>query len=174
MAKDRFKPRIAAKEMATHKIPGETRFLSNPVDSNAKLKITRTRTPNMIIDAKDSLLRNSIAMSLKTIAGIGFKTLLQGAQRHKGTKAQRKAANKDSLIAAFRCALVPLCLCAPSHMSQCLTSSCHSQADVLVIGIAHGRFSRLVIKHDLSAIDDDGSGCGAKTHFEIMRCQDYG
>src|SRR5215467_11782109 len=128
MAKDRFKPRIAAKEMATHKIPGETRFLSNPVDSNAKLKITRTRTPNMIIDAKDSLLRNSIAMSLKTIAGIGFKTL-----------------------------------CAPSHTSQCLTSSCHSQADVLVIGIAHGRFSRLVIKHDLSAIDDDRSGCGAKT-----------
>src|SRR5215467_5532358 len=42
----------------------------------------------------------------------------EGAPRHKGTKTQRKAANKHSLIAAFLCVLVPLCLGAPLHRSR--------------------------------------------------------
>src|SRR5436309_2321214 len=68
MANDRFKPRMAAKEIATHNVPGATNALSRLLGSKAKLKITRTRTPNIVVELSDSLLRISMTISLTTIA----------------------------------------------------------------------------------------------------------
>src|SRR5262249_18556222 len=72
IANERLSPKIAANEIATHNVPGATSVLSSPVDSNAKLKTTSTRTANTIIDANDSLFRNSMATSLKMMADTGL------------------------------------------------------------------------------------------------------
>src|SRR5438067_13554532 len=72
MASERLSPRIAAKENATHSIPGAINERSTLLGSKAKLNIARTRTPNMSMELTDSLLRISITMSLKMIAVIGF------------------------------------------------------------------------------------------------------
>src|SRR3954454_4171034 len=81
MANERFRPRMDANEIATHSVPGATSALSRPVDSNAKLKTTSTRTANMIIDASDSLFRNSIATSLKMMAEIGFIVCIRSSRQ---------------------------------------------------------------------------------------------
>src|SRR5206468_1470952 len=72
IASDRFNPRMAAKEMATQRVPGAINALSRLLGSKAKLKITRTRTPNIVVELSDSLLRISMTISLKTIAATGF------------------------------------------------------------------------------------------------------
>src|SRR5215472_5896073 len=76
---------------------------------------------------------------------------MQGAQRHQDTKAQRKAANKESLIAAFVCALVSWCLCAPSplhaaeHRDVGLTPSGVRIEAVIVPGPASGSPTVLLV-----------------------------
>src|SRR5262249_30284909 len=72
MARDRFSPRIAAKENATQRIPGAISERSTLLGSNAKLNIVSTSTPNISIELTDSLLRISMTMSLKMMAVTGF------------------------------------------------------------------------------------------------------
>ena len=72
MASDRFSPRMAAKLNATHSVPGAIIAFSILLDSNANMKITKTRMPNINMELMDSLLRISMTMSLKMIAVTGF------------------------------------------------------------------------------------------------------
>src|SRR5260370_10673229 len=72
MARERLSPRIAAKENATHSIPGAIKERSRLLGSKAKLNIARTSTPNISMELTDSLLRISMTMSLKIIAVTGF------------------------------------------------------------------------------------------------------
>src|ERR1043165_2150685 len=78
MLRDRFNPRIPAKEYATQSIPGARvvarAFRSDP--SNAKLQMTTTRMPNKSLELNASFLLDSMAISLKTIAAIGLIALL--------------------------------------------------------------------------------------------------
>ena len=54
---------------------------------------------------------------------------MSGTQRHKDTKAQRKAAKINFLMAAFLCAFVSLCLCVSSILGQEHVGQ-YSQVDV--------------------------------------------
>src|SRR3954469_22557086 len=74
MHNERFRPRIPANENATQRIPGL--MPSASVESNEKLKITSTSKPNQNMELMDSLFRNSMAMSLWTIANIGLTEFL--------------------------------------------------------------------------------------------------
>ena len=72
MASDRFSPRIAANENATHNVPGAMSAFSMVLASKANMKMTRTRIPNISIELIDSLLRISMTTSLMMIAVSGL------------------------------------------------------------------------------------------------------
>ncbi len=62
-ANERPKPRMPLNVNATHRIPDPMTRMSNPCNSNAKLKITSTRRENTTIALKFSLVRSSAARS---------------------------------------------------------------------------------------------------------------
>src|SRR3990172_7672870 len=73
-AKVRLRPRLPAKTMATHKIPGAVTLTSSAPGSKTKLNNTTTTRAKTSIVVSTSLLRNSSSRSLRRMANICLKT----------------------------------------------------------------------------------------------------